>query len=222
MRRLIERGPSPARAYREDPILFLLTLAAAASSIASLLLHLAGIVRMPYTLSFLTVPGVILLLCIRIWAGRAGRHEILARLQAGFVAGLLGLVAYNAARWVVGTLLAVKMSPFYSIYIFGSLITGAGEDSVAAAAFGWAYHISNGITFGIIYALLAGPARWWYGLGWGLVLELTMLLIYPSSSILRPPSLAPFVTTSLISHALFGAVIGIYVQWRLTRSREAL
>lgn len=208
------------RAFKEDPILFLLTLAGAASSIAALLLHLAGLVRMPYTLSFVTVPGVVLLLCIRIWARRAGRDQILGRLEAGFVAGVIGLVVYNLARWVVGSLLTVKTSPFYSIYIFGSLITDGPRDSVAAAVFGWAYHISNGITFGIIYALIAGPARWWWGLGWGLLLETAMLLIYPSNSILRPPSLAPFVATSLISHALFGAVIGIYVWRRLTQRRE--
>jgi hypothetical protein len=202
-------------ALREDPILFLLTLAAAATSIAALLLHLAGVVRMPYTLSFLTVPGMVFLLCVRLWARRSGRTQILGRLEAGFVAGLLGLVVYNAARWVVGTALAVKSSPFYSINIFGSLITGESGDSAAAIGFGWAYHVSNGITFGIIYALIAGPARWWWGLGWGLILELAMLLIYPSSAILRPPSLAPFVATSLISHALFGAVIGIYTRWRL-------
>jgi hypothetical protein len=94
---------SPLAAYREDPLLFLLTLSAAVTSIAALLLQLAGIIRMPYTLSFVTAPGMIFLLCVQIWAGRAGRPLIVNRLRVGFVAGLIGLVAYNGTRWVVGT-----------------------------------------------------------------------------------------------------------------------
>lgn len=39
-----------------------------------------------------------------------------------------------------------------------------------------------------------------------------MLVIYPSSTILRPPALAPFIIVSLTSHALFGAVIGMVAQ----------
>jgi hypothetical protein len=201
---------SPLAAYREDPRLFVLTLGAAVTSIAALLLHLVGIIRMPYTLSFLTAPGMIFLLCVQIWAGRAGRLLIVNRLRVGFVAGLIGLVAYNGARWVMGMFLST--SPFYSISIFGSLITAKPAESTTAAVAGWLYHISNGVTFGIMYTLIAGPARWWFGLAWGAALELAMLTIYPASTILQPPALAPFVIVSLISHALFGAVIGVVAQ----------
>jgi hypothetical protein len=216
----LHQRPTPAAAYRESRLMLFLALAAACTSISSLLLHLVGIVRMPYTLSFLTVPGMILLLCIRIWAGKAGREVVLQRLLAGFWSGLVGLAAYNFARWLVGTALSVPTSPFYSIPIFGSLITGQPTGSPMAVSFGWSYHISNGITFAIIYALLAGPASWWYGLGWGLVLELAMLMIYPSTELLRPPSLAPFVATSLVSHAAYGAVIGVCVQLYVSSHRR--
>ena len=43
-------------------------------------------------------------------------------------------------------------------------------------------------------------------------MELAMLIIYPASTILQPPALAPFVIVSLTSHALFGAVIGMVAQ----------
>lgn len=135
--------PTPAVAYRESRLLLFLALAAASTSIGSLLLHLVGIIRMPYALSFLTVPGMILLLCIRIWAGMAGRAVVLQRLFAGFWSGLVGLAAYNAARWVVGTALSVPTSPFYSIPIFGSLMTGQPTGSTMAVSFGWAYHMRS-------------------------------------------------------------------------------
>jgi hypothetical protein len=209
-------------AYREDPLLFLLTLGAAATSIAALLLQLTGVIRMPYTLSFVTAPGMIFLLSVQIRAGRVHRPVIVNRLRVGFVAGLIGLVVYNAARWVVAALLSLKTSPFYSIHIFGALITGKPADTTAATIAGWLYHISNGVTFAIMYTLIAGPARWWFGLLWGLLLESAMLIIYPSSAILRPPALAPFVVVSLISHALYGATVGVVArQHALARPRDA-
>jgi hypothetical protein len=50
---------APLSAYREDPLVFLLALSAAATSIAARLLQLAGVIHMPYTLSFVTAPSMI-------------------------------------------------------------------------------------------------------------------------------------------------------------------
>ncbi|WP_160096238.1 DUF6789 family protein [Kibdelosporangium aridum] len=159
-------------------------------------------------------------MALLILARRVNRPVTIRRLQVGAIAGVLGLVAYNATRWVVAELLALPNSPFYSIYIFGSLITAQAPDTTAAIVAGWLYHVSNGITFAIMYTLVAGPARWWFGLLWGLALETAMLVVYPSSAILRPPALASFVVVSLISHAVYGAVIGLVSQ-RYARLRSA-
>ncbi|HSV64423.1 MAG TPA: DUF6789 family protein [Mycobacteriales bacterium] len=207
-----KQGVSPLAAYQEDPLLFLLALGAAATSIAALLLQLVGVIRMPYTLSLVTAPSMIFLLSMQIRAGRAHRPLIINRLRVGFAAGLIGLVAYNATRWVVAALLSLQTSPFYSIYIFGALITAKPADTSVAAVAGWLYHISNGVTFAIVYTLIAGPARWWFGLLWGLILEGAMLVTYSSSAVLRPPALAPFVAVSLISHAMYGATVGVVAQ----------
>ncbi|VXC20846.1 conserved membrane hypothetical protein [Arthrobacter sp. 9AX] len=214
--------PNPRAGWQEDPLMFFLAFTAAITSIAALLLHLADFIRMPYTLSFVTLPGMVILLGIRIRAGHAGRDIIVQRLSAGFVGGILGLGAYNLVRWIIGLLLAADLSPFYSIYIFGSLITGKTPNSSLSILFGWAYHISNGITFAIIYALFAGAARWHYGLLWGLALEVAMLAIYPSSTLLRPPALMPFVTISLAAHASYGVAIGLYVQRRCSLPATAV
>jgi hypothetical protein len=205
----VQRPLSPFLAYRESPALFGATFVAAVTSITALLLHLAGIIRMPYTLSFLTTPGMILILCIQIWAGHSGRPVLVNRIRVGFAGGLVALVAYNATRWVCGMFLSLPASPFYSIYTFGTLITGEPADSPTALIAGVLYHISNGTTFAIMYTLVAGPARWWFGLAWGATLELAMLVIYPSSSLLRPPALAPFIGVSLLSHAVYGSVLGV-------------
>jgi hypothetical protein len=210
---------SPFLAYRDDPALFAATFAAAATSIAALLLHLTGVIRMPYTLSFLTAPGMILILCIQIWAGRSGRTVLVNRIRVGFAGGIVALVAYNATRWACGLLLSLSVSPFYSINVFGTLITGQPTGSSAAILAGILYHISNGITFAVMYTLVAGPARWWFGLAWGALLEVAMVLIYPSSNLLHPPVMGPFVAVSLISHAVYGSVLGV-ISERYSLDRE--
>jgi hypothetical protein len=60
-----------------------------------------------------------------------------------------------------------------------------------------------------MYTLVAGPARWWFGLAWGAILEIAMLVIYPSSNLLQPPSMTPFVAVSLMSHAVYGSALGV-------------
>jgi hypothetical protein len=36
-----------------------------------------------------------------------------------------------------------------------------------------------------------------------------MLVIYPSSNLLQPPAMTPFVAVSLMSHAVYGSALGV-------------
>lgn len=201
---------------RGDRRLVLLALAASATSIAALLLDRVGWVRMPYTVSFLTLPGLVFLVALTVWARRSDHRLLFNRLVTGTTAGLLGLVAYDTVRLVAQTLLPVDFDAFASFQIFGTLMTGLGSGSHVALAAGWAYHITNGLTFGIIYALLAGPARWWWGLAWGGTLEFAMMVVYPS--LMHPKSISDFVVISVIGHAVFGSVVGLWCQRRAMRA----
>ncbi|HET6213422.1 MAG TPA: hypothetical protein VFE14_11190, partial [Micromonosporaceae bacterium] len=98
---------------------------------------------------------------------------------------------------------------------FGQFMTGASGPGSAAA--GWAYHVSNGWTFGIAYAVVAGPARWWWGIAWAMLLELAMLLVYPVLFQIR--YVEPFIAVSVTGHVLYGSVLGLWcrryaVRWR--------
>ena len=191
---------------RDVPVL-LLALLAAFTSIAALIFHALGWMRMPFTVSFLTVPGLVLLAGLGLWAGRTERALLLNRLIVGAVAGLVGLLAYDLARWLVQAAFPVDFDAFFSMRAFGTLMTGLPPESARAALAGWAYHVSNGITFGIVYCCIAGPARWWFGLAWGLVLETGMILVYLTT--FDPSPLRGFLVVSIVGHLVFGATVGL-------------
>ena len=92
------RGLSPAAPTPRDLPLLVLAVVAALSSIAALLLQWAGWVRMPFTVTFISLPGLLLMGCLGVWAGRTGRELLLNRLQTGVVAGGIGLVGYDLIR----------------------------------------------------------------------------------------------------------------------------
>lgn len=200
---------------RRERLLAVLAFLAAFTSIAALLFHAAGWIRMPYTVSFLTLPGMVLLVVI-LARGRRSNHALLVnRLLVGATAGATGLVFYDVARWLVQALLPIEFDAFFSMPAFGALMTGMPHDSTAAIVGGWLYHISNGLTFGIIYALIAGPSRWWWGLVWGAGLEAGMLFVYPA--LFRGLPFGGLLVVSLVGHAVFGAAVGLTCERRAIR-----
>jgi hypothetical protein len=185
-------------------------VAAAGSSVAALLFHAAGWLRMPYAVSFITLPGMILLLALSAWSRRTSRDLLLNRLATGLMAGIVGLLAYDLIRLAVQVLFPLGFNAFGAINAFGRLITAQPLDSAASVAAGWAYHISNGLTFAIAYAVVAGPARWWWGLLWGASLQLAMTGIYPG--LFEISSWTGFFVESVLGHTAYGAALGLWCE----------
>ena len=191
---------------KSDRALFALAFVAAGTSIAALLAHAAGIVRMPFTVSFVTLPGLVLLLSLMVWAGRAQKTLLFNRLWVGTVAGFLGLIGYDGIRWIIQMAFPSGFDAFSAIRGFGTFMTGKPPDHAAAIASGWAYHVTNGWTFGVVYAIVAGPARWWWGLIWGVTLEVAMILIYPA--LFRVRAYEAFLVVSIAGHVVYGSILG--------------
>ncbi len=211
------RRLDPAIRAREDVPLLVVTLVACFSSIAALLLQWVGWIRMPYTISFLTLPGMVAIISLLVWTRRTRRDLFFNRLTVGTVGAALGLIGYDAVRWLVQVTLPVHFDAFAAFPAFGHLMTGRPTTDAVAIASGWVYHVTNGWTFGIIYTLLAGPARWWWGLVWGASLEAAMMIVYPS--LLHPKSVSSFVIVSVIGHAVFGAIVGVTAERRAMAAR---
>lgn len=88
------------------------------------------------------------------------------------------------------------------------------------------WHFWNGATFGIVYALFVGKGRWWYGLIWGFVVEIGMMLA-PWLIMMMGPFGVKYLdgynifVMTLIAHLAFGAVLGILIQ-RFVKEKGSL
>jgi hypothetical protein len=185
---------------------------ALASSIA-FFLHVLGWVRMPFFINFVGLPAIILMITLGLYAWNR-RLPFWRRFSAGVVAGAVGLLAYDLVRLAVYSSGLLDYYPFHAIPILGSLITGLPPSAPSSIFAGWLYHTWNGFSFALIYALLAGPARWWWGVAWAMLLETGMLLSYPS--FLAIQASATFVIVSVVGHIAYGTVLGLTVR-RLAR-----
>ncbi len=195
---------------------------------------------MPYATyrDVVIIPSVVAIFAIGILS-RSKFPRITNRLFKGMAAGAVASFALEAIR-IPGYMFA-KWLPMDSMISLPGLlltekITSLGEvkqvimqSGVAMNLYhapldvfmvGALWHFWNGATFGIVYALIIGKGRWWYGMIWAFIIEIGMMLA-PYLIIMKGPfgiehldGYNLFVIT-LIAHLAFGAVLGILVQkWK--------
>lgn len=170
---------------------------------------------MPFFVNFVGMPAIILMMIIGLYSWQR-RLPFWRRFRAGVIAGFLGLIAYDLVRLTIYKSGIIPWFPFHAIPRLGSLMTGEPPEARASIIAGWLYHVWNGFSFAIIYALVAGPATWFWGLAWAMMLEIGMLMSYPTFLAVKDDW--RFRTVSIIGHIAYGIVIGLTVR-RLARER---
>lgn len=195
---------------RKDTILLTAVgLVCAFASSAAFFLHVFGWVRMPFFVNFFGLPVIVLMMIVGLYSWQR-RLPFWRRLRAGLLGGALGLVAYDVVRYSVYRSQILAYDPFHAIPRLGALITGQPPSSPASVYAGWTYHFWNGFSFAVIYALVAGPARWGWGVLWAMTLEVGMILSYPT--FLDVKLAAPFLGVSWIGHMAYGTALGLTVR----------
>jgi hypothetical protein len=182
----------------------------ASLSLAALVAHVLGWMAMPYFLEFFAVPAFLLLFALAAYARRVRAELFLNGLMVGTLGGLAATFVYDGARTLIHQTHLFGYSGFVPILMFGSWITGRPIESAAAAVAGWTYHYWNGISFGIMYALMLGRRHWLFGVGYGILMECCMLGLFPL--FLRVSNKVDFIAVSMIGHLFYGAVLGVSVQ----------
>jgi len=207
---------------------------------SSMLLVFGPLSIIPYVMfrDIAIIPSVIAIFAIGILS-RSKFPRIANRIFVGMSAGAVASFALEAIR--IPGYIVTKWLPMDSMISLPGLfltekITALSEvkqvimqsgvamnlyhaplDAFMAGAL---WHFWNGATFGIIYALLIGRGKWWYGMIWAFIIEIVMMLA-PYLIIMKGPFGVEHMdgynifAITLIAHLAFGALLGILVQkWK--------
>ncbi len=205
---LLKAAGGPPRARRETLFLVIVALLCAFASSAAFFLHMFGWVRMPFFVNFFGMPVIVLMMIVGLYSWQR-RLPFWRRFRAGVIAGALGLIAYDLTRVAIYKSGLFNYDPFHVIPRLGALITGQTPEAPFSVYAGWIYHIWNGFSYASIYALVAGPAPWGWGIAWAMILETLMLISYPTFLQVRLD--APFIAISFFGHFCYGTVLGLTV-----------
>lgn len=185
------------------------------ASIASLLLYFYGVTSMGAGARWLLLPALILLAVFVLAVAR--RDAALAdRVVAGLWAGAIATFAYDVVRVPIA---ASGVPVFKAISYFGTLILDQVRPTLASEITGWGYHLSNGVGFGLMYAVMVKRPRLWSALLWGVTLEAAMLAT-PYAEVFGYRMSPKFLAITIGAHLVYGAVLwaGLVGWERLQRS----
>ncbi|MEP7216234.1 MAG: hypothetical protein ABI782_08265 [Anaerolineaceae bacterium] len=197
----VETGPS-RRAIA-------LGVALASLSGAAIVLHTFGPIPLRVSTPLIVLPGAMLLAGLLFASRRQYREldRLYDRALSGIVWGLIGTLVYDAIRPGLVWVFDYEFQPYKAIPMFGHLITGRPKDDWIAIASGWGYHFWNGLSFGLMFALVRPRGGPLYGLAWAMILEGLMVTVYPS---FLGVSLwnEGFLWAGIVGHAAWGLVLG--------------
>lgn len=166
----------------------------------------------------LFLAGTPILLSAYFWAVKAhGDPELARALRLGCWGGLAGTIGYDVVR-IPMHLIGYRV--FAPISAYGVWLLEANRSSAWTEMTGWAYHFSNGLTFGLMYALWMGRRHWAWGLLWGLALE-SIVLSTPFARIFHMQGNYPAIAIAYGAHLAYGLPLGLVV-WRWQESETDL
>jgi len=223
---------------RSELGLTIIVIILSGASASLLLLPPLGVIPYASFRDVAIIPSIVIIFAIGILS-RSKFPRITNRLFKGMAAGAIASLALEAIRipsymftkWIPmdsmislpGLLLTEKiiaLSELKQVIMQSGIPMNLYHAPLDAFIAGGLWHFWNGATFGIIYALLIGKGRWWYGMIWATVIEMVMM-VAPYLIIMKGPfgiehmdGYNIFVIT-MIAHLAFGAILGIIVQkWK--------
>ena len=200
-----------------------------AASIWCLLAEMYKLCDMRTFTFWILIPSTLLLVAIALLDLVKGNRQLWRAVLIGAIGGMIAAIAYDVFRlpWVLGyidqqgpawlRLPLFKVFPRFGAMILGHPYTGQQTDSqftLADHIVGWAYHFSNGITFGVMYMAMIGSTTrrsWMWGIVMAVGLE-TFLLASPYAGFFAIRITGLFVGVTLTAHLIFGIALGLYAK----------
>lgn len=188
--------------------------------VAALLAWVTGLG--PFHVWFLAtgVPALVVLVGLAALAAhRADRFPTLRRaMVAGALGGLVGTIGYDLFRipFIIGGLRL-----FAPLDSYGMLLADAATSSPLTGFLGWSFHLTNGIGFGLAYAMVALGRRARWAVVWGFFLE-TVTVVTPFADVYGLRGKWGLIGIAYAAHVAYGLPLGVLVRraasWPLRRT----
>lgn len=184
-------------------------------SVAPLLGWVYGFGRFAMWFRFVTLPALLVVALVAWKSARPGgcHPDVRTAMVVGTIGGIVGSIGYDVFRLPFLALGYRLLAPIDS---YGVLLLDAQSSSPLSGFAGWAYHFSNGICFGIAYALVALHRNWRWGLVWAMVLE-SASVVTPFADAYGLSGRWGIIGIAYAAHVPYGLAIG----WAASRG-EAL
>jgi len=220
--------------------LTILAIIAAGASVNFFIFGAAGIVPFSTYRDFILLPSIAIIVLIGIYSA-IKRKRLANRLISGLWIGAVATLALEAIRipgyamlhWLPGddmimmpgmflTGMAPTLMDLMNMMMSGSPIQPTSDVMISGAL----YHFWNGATMGAIYTLIMGKGRWYYGLIWGFIINIGMMLA-PWLVMMMGPFGIEYLdgynifSIALVAHLAYGFVIGILAH-RFVKEKESL
>ena len=140
-----------------------------------------------------------------VLAYRVRDEDFLRCILLGTIGGTLGTIGYDLFRIPFHHLGLNLLSP---VRAYGIWLSGAQVSSYWTDFIGFSYHISNGITFGWIYAMVAHRRTMWWALLWALSLE-TLAVVTVFGAVFGLQQYSNAVLLAYIAHLFYGWPLGV-------------
>lgn len=181
----------------------LLLFAFASLSVLSLLLYFAGTLEFRQGAAWLLLVETVGIVAAWRWSASKDQNCVGDLLMRGLWAGGLATLAYDVVRIPVAH---AGVPVFKAISYFGTVLVGAESPTVLSEVLGWGYHLTNGVSFGLMYAALVRKPRVYSAVIWGLALEAVML-VTPYAEVFGYRRDAKFLAITIGAHVVYGLVL---------------
>jgi hypothetical protein len=214
-----------------------------ATSIWCLLAEMYHFLDMQTFFYTILLPATVALYGVALLDRFRGDGRLWRAVAIGTLGGLVAAVAYDIFRlpfvyseaWGLGRF-GIPQMPLFKVFPrFGALLLGQPIEqpsySLAAILIGWAYHFSNGATFGVMFVAMYAGAREAYGqmrsnparaIFWAMLLAAGIevcLLLSTYAAFFGIAITRRFVVVTLTAHLIFGVGLGVYYAWHASRWR---
>ena len=186
----------------------LVGLALTCTSGVAIILYGLGKIPMSFTVSYVVFPSIILLVAYILFNKDKHRFRFFSNLIIqGGLWGFIATLFYDLIRPLLKLIFGFDFNPYRAMPIFGGLITQLEATNPLSIFAGWTYHFWNGITFGMMFALLAPKGGLLKGFIWALILQGLMMIVYPHFLKIRLED-PGFLMSGIVGHSLWGIVLG--------------